>query len=124
MTIYTNAAATALRLLTKYGQTVTLRKLGPAEYDPTTSTMTPTTTDYSVKGAVLDYARINFGETLQNGTLVQGADRRLILASNVVRPSLNDHVFLTGGNEWVILEVKPVDPSSSSPVMYDCRIRQ
>ena len=124
MTLYTNAAATALRLLTKFGQDITLRKLTPAVYDPSTGATTPGTSDTTRKGVLLDYDRVNFGETLQDGTLVTGADRRLLLDANGVAPTLADRIFTVGGNEWVIRDIKTLDPSGASPVLYDCRIRQ
>ena len=118
---YTRAAAASLKLLGKFGQNITLRKFGPGAY--VNGAMTPTQTDYTIKGAVFDYLRMNFGETLQNGTLVSGADRNLFLAANSARPELDDHVILANGNEWNIVEIKPLEPAGV-PVIYDCRIRQ
>lgn len=121
MSIYDSAAATSLRLLTKFGQNITLRKFGPGTY--TNGVMTPSTTDSTIKGAVFDYVRMNFGEVLQDGTLVQAADRNLFLAANGSRPEVNDHVLLANGSEWNIVGIRTVEPSGT-PVLYDCRIRQ
>lgn len=124
MTFYADMASTVLSLLTEFGQTITLRKIGPAVYDPTTSVMAPTSTDYLRKGAILDYKRINFGEILQNGTTVQGSDRRLLLDANGVAPTLADHIITADGYDWVIQDIKITDPSGASPVLYDCRVRK
>ena len=118
---YTRAAATSLKLLSKFGQAVILRKFGQAAY--VNGAVTPTHTDSTIKGAVFDYLRMNFGETLQNGTLVSGADRNLFLAANIARPEIDDHIFLADGSEWNIVEIKPLNPAGVS-VIYDCRIRQ
>lgn len=121
MTIYDNAAATSLRLLTKFGQICTLRKYGAGVY--ANGAMTPSTADTTLKGAVFDYVRMNFGEVLQDGTLVQASDRNLFLAANGSRPEINDHVLLANGSEWNIVGIRTVEPSGT-PVLYDCRIRQ
>jgi hypothetical protein len=121
MSIYDNAAATSLRLLSKFGQNVVLRKFGAGVY--TNGVMTPSTADSTLKGAVFDYLRMKFGEVLQNGTLVQGADRNLYLAANGARPELDDHIFLANGSEWNIVEIKATEPGGT-PVLYACRIRQ
>jgi len=118
---YTRAAATSLKLLTKFGQAVTLRKFGPGAY--VNGAITPSETDYTIKGAVFDYPRMNFGEVLQDGALVAAGDRNLFLAANSARPELNDHAILADGGEWNIVAVKPLNPANV-PVMYDCRIRQ
>jgi len=118
---YTRASATATKLLSRFGQDVVLRKYGQGVY--VNGAMTPTETDTTIKGAVFDYLRMNFGETLQNGTLVSGADRNLFLAANKVRPEVDDHVFMADGSEWSIVEIKPLNPAGVS-VIYDCRIRQ
>lgn len=121
MSLYANAAATALRLLGKFGQDVVLRKYGAGVYAD--GVMVPSTTDSTLKGAVFDYLRMNFGEVLQDGTLVQAADRNLLLAANGARPEVNDHVLLANGSEWNIVGIRTVEPSGF-PVLYDCRIRQ
>lgn len=120
---YSRPAATALRLLTKFGQTVTLRVSGAAVYDPTTQTSTPTLTDYSRIGAVFDYGTQTAGEMLQNGTTALAADRQLYMSAGTIRPPVSAHVIFTSGEIWTIVNVKSIDPAGI-PVMYECRIRQ
>lgn len=120
---YSPLAATALRLLAKFGQDVTLRRNGEPVYDPITLTATPTITDYTIKGAKFDYQLFNSGETLQNGTLAQASDKQLYLAANSVRPSLTDHIIFADGSIWSVADVKATEPAST-PVYYECRLRQ
>lgn len=120
---YTTLAATALRLLTKFGQTVTLRAYGEPVYDPATATATPVVTEYSRVGAVFDYTDKNQGSMLQNGTMAQADDRQLYLDAGTVAPTVNDRILLSDTSEWTIANVKVVNPSGTA-VVYECRIRK
>lgn len=120
---YSALAATALRLLTKFGQTVTLRVYGEPVYDPATATATPVVTDYSRVGAVFDYTDKNQGSMLQNGTMAQADDRQLFLDAGTVAPTVSDRILLADTSEWTIANVKVVNPSGTA-VVYECRIRK
>ena len=120
---YSTIAATALRLLTKFGQPVTLRVNGVAAYDPTTMTMVPTVTDYPRTGAPFDYRWMGSGEVLQNGTLAQAADKQLWLSVGTVAPTVADHILLADSSIWSVTDVKAINPSGVA-VIYECRIRQ
>lgn len=114
---YTKTAATTLRLLTKHGQTVTRRALTQGTYDPATGGMTNTTADTTRKGALLSIAS---GETTIRGTLVQGADKRLLLdASGSV--ALSDN-FVIGGVVYSVVSIGETNPAGT-PVLYDLHIR-
>ena len=120
---YSPIAATALRMLTKFGADVTLRRYGEPVYDPTTLTATPTSVDYAIKGAKFDYTGTASGEVLQNGTLAQGADKQLLIAANSVRPTLTDHIIFADGGIWSIADIKATEPAGVA-VLYECRLRQ
>ena len=120
---YAAKAATALRLLTKYGQAVTLRVSGAAVYDPNTQTSTPVQTDYPRIGAVFDYTFQHAGETLQNGTMAMASDRQCWLSSGTIKPPVSSQIVLADGSLWTIADVKATDPSGVA-VVYECRIRQ
>jgi len=120
---YAPKAALALKILTKYGQAVTLRRYGAAVYNPATQTSTPTVTDYARIGLVDDYKFQIAGEMLQNGTLAAAGDRQLWLNSGTVKPIASDHITFANGEIWTIANVKTVDPGGVA-VIYECRIRQ
>ena len=103
-------------------QTVTLRTIGDEVYDVTTGTATPTYTDTTASAAVFDYTDYNTGAMLQDGTLAQSGDRKLLLAANGGAPSLMSHVIFANGEEWIIRNIKPTDPVGIA-VLYECRIR-
>ena len=120
---YTAKAAVALRMLTKFGQSVTLRRFGGAVYDPVTLITTPIVSDYARVGAVFDYGTQTAGEMLQNGTMAQAADRLFYMDAGTIKPIPSDHIIFTSGEIWTIADVKATDPAGVA-VLYECRIRQ
>jgi hypothetical protein len=121
MDFYEDLATTVTDLLTEFGQTVTLRKVVQGTY--VNGVVTSANIDTYPKGAIFDYPLHRYGEMLQNGTLITGATRWLILAVTGGKPELNDHIIQASGNEWVIANIKTINPSGVD-VVYDCTIQQ
>ena len=115
---YARAAATSLRLLTKFGQDVTLRSYSAGTYNPAVGTSTPTMTDTTRKGAIFDFGA---GQTLERGTLIQVGDKRLLLDS-VDSVSHQDH-FIIKSIEYVIVSIGEINPAGKS-VLFDIHIRR
>jgi len=114
---YAKTAASALKSLTKYGQSVTRRSYTAGTYDPAAGLVTPTTTDTTRKGALFDFGA---GQTLERGTLIQGGDKRLLLdATATVSPQ--DH-FIMGALEYVIVSIGEINPAGTV-VLYDLHLR-
>lgn len=124
MSVYDRAAATALRMLEKYGQDVTHRAYTAGTYNPATGTAAPTTTDTTRKGALLSYgsggasmARIN---TTVRGELVQVSDKRLLLDGSAgVSPQ--DRIIVAGV-EYVPVSIDDISPAGTR-VMLDIHAR-
>lgn len=114
---YAKAAATALRLLTKFGRDVTLRNYTVGTYDPATGTNSVSTSDVTVKAAVLDYGA---GQMEQAGNLIQSGDKRCLVQAGTV-PALEDHVIV-GSKDYSILSVGEVNPAGT-PVIYNLHLR-
>ena len=119
---YTKSATTALRLLTRFGQDVTLTRPTTGAYDPALSTAPVSTVTETRKAVLLDYDRINFGETLQDGTRIMAGDRRCLMGVDGSEPTVFDFVTV-GGLKYPIKMVKIVSPSGV-PVLYDMLIRK
>lgn len=118
MGFYDNLAATAARLLTRYGQSVTLRRAAAGTYDPATSGVTSAApTDLTRQGALLDFG---VGVTNLRGNLVQATDRRLLLEAGEA-PALAD-AFVIGGKVFTIVSIGEISPAGT-PVMYDLHVR-
>lgn len=114
---YAKSAATALKLLTKFGQTVTRRNYSVGVYDPTTGANAVTYADTTWKGALLDFGS---GKTLERGGLIQVGDKR-ILAEPSMAPQLEDHIIV-GVVEYSIVSIGEVNPAGTV-VLYDVHCR-
>jgi len=119
---YAKTSATAVRLLTKFGQSVTLARQSTGTYDPTLGAAPVTETLETRKAVLLDYDRINFGETLQDGTRVQAGDRRCLMGADGSPPT-NFDAIVVGGERYPIKVVKELNPAGT-PVLYDMLIRR
>jgi hypothetical protein len=122
MTIYDRAAATALRLLAKYGEDVTLRTYTTGTYDPATGTTPNTTADTTRKAATFDYPRLNQGQVLAGQTLIQQGDRQCLMDANGAAPTMADHVIVDS-IEYVIKDIKTLSPAGT-PVLYELQLRK
>jgi hypothetical protein len=113
MTFYTSAAATANRLLLKFGAPATLTRVTPGGYDPATGTTTADVTQtWTGTGAKFDYeskfvdgTRIRSGDQYvllsvvgvslpQEGDTIQiGTDVLKVVIAEVLRPALVNVLF-------------------------------
>ena len=107
---YTRARATADRLLTRFGQSATLRQTSTTGGDPwDPSSGTTTTMDTTITAAVLEYAN---GEV--DGTLIQASDRKVYVSAEgvAVNPAPAD-VLIIGFDVLSIVNVKPLSPAGT-----------
>lgn len=109
---YARAQATATRLLTNFGADATLRKQVQGAYDPATGTTTVTTTDYTVKAALLNYSRMDANNQNAEGTLVERDDRKIIIESFAAVPDTDD-LIIFGSVTYRVVSVKKVNPSGT-----------
>ena len=119
---YTRAAASALRLLTKYGKTVQLRSVTTGDYDTDTSSVATTSVDRNRKAALFDVERINYGIGLRNGLQIQEGDRQCYMDASGVAPTPEDKI-VDGTLVYNILEIKELNPAGT-PVMFTLLIRR
>lgn len=120
MNIYNRAIATTLRMLTKYGRTVTLRpySVASSDYNPSTGQGAPAGEDGSFdtirRALETDQPGTQisqrFGDTLQNGTLVQSNDKWLYMDAVGAEPHLQDHILMDNIN-YMIINVQTTKPS-------------
>jgi len=115
---YSKSQATATKLLTKFGQTVTRRTYTAGAYDPATGTSAQTTADTSRIGVLLDYS--NKGEQYVSGNLVQAGDKKLYL-DGAGDAALTDR-YIVDGVEYSVLSVMELKPSATS-VMFELHLR-
>jgi len=114
---YSKSAASALKLLTKFGQNVTRRAYTIGTYDPATGLVTNTYADTTRKGVLFDFAS---GQTLERGTLIQTGDKRLYVdASATISPQ--DH-FIVDTIEYTIVSIGELKPAGTS-ILFDIHLR-
>jgi hypothetical protein len=114
--------ATALRLLTKYGKSVTFTRVTQGAYDPATSTAPTTTTSTAVKALVEDYNKQTDGAAFVNGLVLEG-DKKVTVAATALgfTPTPGDQVGFDGG----VLTVKNVKATFAGEVAatYELHVR-
>ena len=116
---YTRSAATATRLLTRFGAAGSVRRsatTGGNSWDP--SSGTTTTTDYPATMVVTDYAQADI-----NGTVIQSTDKKVLMAPGVaVVPNTSDVLVTPDGGTLSVVGVKPLKPAATL-VMYEIQAR-
>lgn len=119
MSFYGNLAATAQRLLTKYGQTVTLRRVTPGAYNPSSGQAAAPTADFNFSGALFDFKD---GVIKDSDTLIEAGDKQLLLEA-AAAPMIDD-VFIIGGEAWqAVAKPKSINPAGT-PVLYVVHLRK
>lgn len=115
---YAKSAATALKLLTKFGASGTLTKRTEGSYDPATGSNTITETAYTVKSVLLNY---KFSEMNDTDSLIQDKDRKIIMQATTVTPDTSD-TFTFNGTAYRIINVKTLNPAGTS-VIHELHVR-
>ncbi|SFS42336.1 hypothetical protein [Brevundimonas viscosa] len=116
---YTRAAATAERLIQKFGQTGKLRVETPGSgpsYDPGE----PTITDHDAVMAVLEFEKSDV-----DGTRILATDKRILVAAKglPVEPSTEHQLLDAAGQAYSVIAVDPLSPAGV-PVFYWVQARR
>jgi hypothetical protein len=101
---YVRAAATAHRLIAKFGRAITVRRTANSG---TAWAPTLTATDYTATAAVLEYTARDI-----DGTLVKVGDRRVVISTTglAIEPTTQDRLVI-GGEEMGIVRVMKMSPA-------------
>jgi hypothetical protein len=103
--------------MAKFGGTATIRRVVPGVYNPTTGTVSETTTDTVVRGVLQD---INLNEV---NDLIQATDKRLLIAAADLAnaPTPTDRVIISGVTHQVI-RVDTIE-QDNTPITYELILR-
>lgn len=114
---YESLGDTALTLLVKFGQSITLSRETGGSVDPITGAVTAGT-DASVitTGLIKPYP-----DAMIDGTRILDSDRELVL-SNEYEPLPSDKPVI-GGEEWAIVNITTISPSGTD-VIYKVQVRR
>lgn len=132
MALYDKLAATAFRLLNRYGTKMILRQLSSssADYDPSTGIGSPSgidgSTDADRKGLVLDQpgSQISqrFGTNNQGNTLIQQGEKWLYLDAKGSEPAIEDKIIIKD-IEYTIIDVQEIGPGGVA-ILYMLVVRK
>lgn len=118
---YDRTAATALRLITQFGQPVIIRATTVGEYDPETGSAPPDSTkEQAAQGILLDFT----GQEFQNNSLIKQGDKKLKIAARGLEwaPSLLNKVVVQGRTWSIVPPLKEVNPAGT-PILYELQVR-
>jgi hypothetical protein len=108
---YAKMAATASRLIDKFGAEVVIARTTGGSTDPVTGVVTSgSTTTYRPKGLFQKVA-----DALVDGTRIKHSDRMLIL-DDTVEPLMTDRPSFQGST-WTPIEILPKNPAGT-PICY------
>lgn len=114
---YTKPAATALKLLTKFGKTVTLARTTGNSIDPITGiAIDGTDASVTTTGLIKNYA-----DGVIDGARILSGDKELVLSNEQV-PTLTDQVTIDS-QTWSIVAIKTISPADAV-VCYFCQVRK
>ncbi|MGY3265803.1 hypothetical protein [Lysobacter sp. HA35] len=112
---YARTAATATRLLQRFGAAATLKRRADATYDPTTGTTAATVTPLATTAVVIDYDAKSI-----DGTLIRQGDRRGYLIA-AVAPRQDDALTWQGA-DLTVIAVRILAPAGVA-VLYEAQLR-
>lgn len=114
---YARMAATSLRLITKFGQAITLTSVTTGAYSPATGAASQTTTTQTVRGVEEAYAQREI-----DGTNVLSGDKRVVIAaSGITAPQVND-ICTMAGTDYMVKKVDTLAPGGT-PLTYTLQLR-
>lgn len=119
MNFYTRSQATALRLLRKYGQYMTLTAKTTGAYDPATGTAAVTDAGQTVTGAIFDYPA-----KMQDGTLIKAGDKQVYLAASglTVTPAPGMTLTDVDANVYTVITNQALNPAGTA-VIHTLQVR-
>lgn len=117
MSLATPLGKVASKLMTRFGGVVTLRRVTPGVYNPTTGIVSETTTDTVIRGVLED---VNLQEA---NDLIQAGDKRLIVAAIDVPapPTMADKVLI-GSRLLQVVQLRVVE-QDNTPITYELTLR-
>lgn len=113
------ARATALKLLNKFGKSVTLTMVTEGTYDPTTGDVSGSSTTTEIPKALIE----DFNGVDYVSGLVEKGDRKITTpASGYTEPKPNDR-FTVGSDVYTVVSVKTIW-SGEQAAIYESQVRK
>ena len=117
MSLATSLRKTASKLMGKFGGVATIRAISTGVYNPTTGTVSQSTSDTAVRGVLED---VNVREV---NDLIQATDKRLLIAAADVTaaPTTADEVLISG-TTYQVIRVTTIE-QDNTPITYELILR-
>jgi hypothetical protein len=92
MALATSLRKTASKLITKFGGSITIRRVTTGAYNPTTGTATPSVAETVIKGVLEDVTQSEVND------LIRSSDKKLTIAAAdlIFEPAVSDQVTVSG----------------------------
>lgn len=120
-TEYTSAIALALRLIDRKGVNVIYRAINAgASVDPNKPWLgtTDTTTDFTVKGVILDIE-----ESRVDGTVILQGDREVYIAAAALNRKIEQPGYIVNGSELLNIESVNLLSPANEDILFIVRVR-
>lgn len=107
----------ASKLMARFGGVATIRRVTTGAYNPTTGTVSETTTDTAVRGVLED---VNLREV---NDLIQAGDKRLLIAAaDIANPPTTADEVLIGAITHQTVQVRTIE-QDNTPITYELILR-
>jgi hypothetical protein len=114
---YSKPAATALRLLTKFGAAATIKQLSSDGYNPATGTASVLTASQACFAAVFDIE-----QKMVDGTNVLAGDKTAYVSASGVTEPKEGSVLTWQGKDYRIVKHKTLAPAGVA-VLFELQVR-
>ena len=122
---YAKSAATASRLLEKFGQTVELKKSIPGTYDPVDgASADPSETAATANAVLLDYSIQDSGARFADGSTVRIGDKDCIIEAGLFEVDESTYLTDSEGVVWQLEKVRKLAPAGQPTVIYRANARR
>lgn len=122
---YDRMAATALRLISRFGSEQTLRDITPGSYDPVSGETTgDTQISQPAQLLLLEFTAQEAGQSYAEGSEIRQGDKKIIIAAKGLAwpPALTTRIDVDGVL-WQVVNVKEANPAGT-PLVYFCQGRK
>jgi hypothetical protein len=117
MTLASPLRKVASKLMAKFGGVATLRRVTPGVYNPTTGTVSESTSDTALRGVLEDVSLREVND------LIQAGDKRLTIAAadTAAVPTTADRVIISN-RSLQIIEVRTIEQDNTA-ITYELILR-
>lgn len=118
MALATSLRKTASKLMSKFGGSVTIRRVTTGAYNPTTGTATPSTSDTTVKGVLEDVQQREVND------LIRSSDKKLTIAAADLsfEPAVSDQISVSG-RVFQCIQVNRIEQENTA-IVFEMYLRE